>query len=42
MEGLAAAGFCFGLMGVVAFIRMEKLIKTLKAKGVLDADYKSE
>ena len=42
MEGLAAAAFCFGLMGVVAFVRLEKLIKTLKEKGILDQDYKYE
>ena len=32
----------FGLMGVVAFVRLEKLIKTLKEKGILDQDYKDE
>lgn len=42
MDGLSAAAFCFALMGVVAFIRTEKLIKTLKEKGVLDEDYKAE
>ena len=42
MDGLAAAGFVFGLMGVVAFVRLEKLVKTLKEKGVLDDDYKDE
>ena len=30
MEGLAAAAFCFALVGVVALVRTEKLIKTLK------------
>ena len=42
MEGLAAAAFCFALVGVVALVRTEKLIKTLKEKGVLDADYKAD
>ena len=42
MEGLAAAAFCFALVGVVALIRTEKLIKTLKEKGVLDEDYKAD
>ena len=42
MEGLAAAAFCFGLVGVVALVRLEKLIKTLKEKGVLEHDYKDE
>jgi len=39
MEGLAVLGFVFGL---VAFVRVEKLIRTLKAKGVLDQGYKEE
>ena len=42
MEGLAAAAFCFGLVGAVALVRLEKLIKTLKEKGVLEHDYKDE
>jgi hypothetical protein len=29
-------------MGMVAFVRLEKLIKTLKEKGVLEEDYKDE
>jgi|TARA_B100001245_G_scaffold48212_1_gene31777 hypothetical protein len=42
MEGLAVIGFVFGMVGVVALVRLEKLIKTLKEKGVLDQDYKEE
>ena len=42
MDGFAAAGFVFGIMGLVAFVRLEKLVKTLKEKGVLDEDYKDE
>ena len=42
MEGLAVIGFVFGLMGVVAFVRLEKLTQELKAKGILDEDYKEE
>jgi hypothetical protein len=42
MEGLSAAAFCFGLVGVVALVRTEKLIKTLKEKGILDENYKAE
>jgi len=42
MEGLAAAAFCFALVGVVALVRIEKLIKTLKAKGILDENYKAD
>ena len=39
MEALGVIGFVFGL---IAFIRIEKLIRSLKEKGVLDQDYKSE
>ena len=42
MEGLAVIGFVFGLMGAVAFVKLEKLTKELKAKGILDEDYKEE
>ena len=39
MEYLA---FVFGILGLVAFVRVEKLVKTLKKQGVLDQDYKDE
>ena len=42
MEGLAVTGFVFGMLGLVAFIRLEKLTKTLKEKGILEEDYKDE
>lgn len=42
MEALGTLGFVFGMMGVVALVRTEKLIKTLKEKGVLEKDYKEE
>ena len=42
MKGLGVLGFVFGLMGMVAFVRLEKLTKELKAKGVLDEDYREE
>ena len=42
MEGLAVMGVFFGIMGVVAFFRLEKLTKTLKQKGILEEDYKEE
>lgn len=42
MEGLAVTGFVFGMMGVVALVRLEKLTKTLKQKGILDDNYKEE
>lgn len=37
MEVLGLLGFIFGL---VAFVRVEKLTKTLKEKGVLNSEYK--
>ena len=38
MEGLGVMGFVFGLLGVVSFVRLEKLTQELKAKGILDED----
>jgi len=35
-------GFCFGIMGLIALVRVDKLIKTLKQKGVLEESYKEE
>ena len=42
MDGLAVMGFVFGLMGVIALVRLEKLTKTLKEKGILEDNYKEE
>ena len=42
VEGLAVMGFVFGMVGVVALVRLEKLTKTLKEKGILAEDYKEE
>jgi hypothetical protein len=42
MEGLSVLGLVFGILGLVAFVRLEKLTKELKAKGILDEDYKEE
>ena len=42
MDGLAIMGFIFGMVGVVALVRLEKITKTLKEKGILDEDYKEE
>ncbi len=46
MDGLAVISFIFGVIGfafgLVAFIRVEKLIKTLKAQSTLTEDYKEE
>ena len=39
---MEAAAFVFGLVGVMALVRVEKLIKTLKHKGILEEDYKEE
>jgi hypothetical protein len=39
MEGLSVLGFVFGMLGLVAFVRLEKLTKELKARGILDEDY---
>ena len=36
------AAFVFGILGLVAFVRVEKLVKTLKEKGILEEDYKEE
>lgn len=36
------AAFVFGILGLVAFVRVEKLVNTLKEQGVLDQDYKDE
>jgi hypothetical protein len=42
MDGLTIIGFVFGMIGVVALVRLEKLIKTLKEKGILEEDYQEE
>ena len=39
---MEAAAFVFGLVGVAALVRVEKLIKTLKERGILDENYKEE
>ena len=42
MEAFGVLGFVFGMMGLIAFVRLEKLTKTLKKKGILKEDYKDE
>lgn len=37
MEAMGILGFIFGL---IAFVRLEKLTKTLKEKGILEQEYK--
>jgi len=39
MEAMGILGFVFGL---IAFVRIEKLINTLKEKRVLEENYKEE
>jgi hypothetical protein len=39
---MSVLALVFGILGLVAFVRVEKLTKTLKEKGVLDEDYKEE
>lgn len=36
------AAFVFGIFGLIAFVRVEKLVRTLKEQGVLDKDYVEE
>ena len=42
MDGLAVMGFVFGMFGLIAPVRLEKLIKTLKEKEILEENYKDE
>ena len=42
MESLGVVGLVFGMMGLVSFVRLEKLTKTLKEKGILEEDYNEE
>ena len=42
MESLGVMGFIFGMLGLGALVRIEKLTKTLKAKGILEDNYKKE
>ena len=42
MEALAVLGFVFGMIGVVALVRLEKLTKKLKEKGILKENYQEE
>ncbi len=40
MEGIAVVGFVFSGLGLIAFLRLNKLIKTLKDQGILDDSLK--
>jgi len=39
MDGLSAAALSFAMVGVVALVKIEKLVKTLKENGIIDNDY---
>ena len=39
MEAFAIMGFIFGL---IAFVRTDKLARTLKQKGILEENYKED
>ena len=40
MDGLVVMGLVFGMVVVVPLVRLEKLTKTLKEKGILGDDCK--
>ena len=42
MEGIEIIAAVFSVLGLIAFLRLNKLIKTLKDKGVLDESYKDD
>ena len=42
MEGIAVVGFVFSGLGLIAFLRLNKLIKTLKDQGILEDSYKED
>lgn len=39
MDFFGLIGFVFGIFGLVAYVRLEKLTKTLKENGALDQEY---
>ena len=41
MEGLVVMAFVFSMVGVIALMRIEKLIKILKEKGILEENFRS-
>ena len=40
MEGLVITAFVFSIVGVIALMRIEKLIKILKEKGILEESFR--
>ena len=41
MEGLIITAFVFCMVGVIALMRIEKVIKILKEKGILEENFRS-
>ena len=41
MEGLVVMAFVFSMVGVIALMRIEKLIKILKEKEILEENFRS-
>lgn len=42
MSGIDWLIAIFAILGLVAFVRLEKLTKTLKEKGILEEHYKED
>ena len=42
MEAMGMMGFKFGMVGIVEFVQLQQLTKTLKEKGILDPDNNEE
>ena len=42
MEAFGILRFVFGIIGLMAFIQIQKLTKTLKEKGILEENHKEE
>ena len=41
MEGLIVMAFVFSMVGIIALMRIEKLIKILKEKRILEESFRS-
>jgi len=42
MESIGVLGFILSTIGIIALVRVEKLTKTQKEKGILDQNHKEE
>jgi hypothetical protein len=40
LEGLIITAFVFSMVGVIAIMRIEKVIKILKEKGILEENFR--